>query len=184
MPRPLSWLPRLHDIRRSVAADNRSHYGRKDLEDLFGIQPTAAGQVLRLLPTVAVGTSQLAEREALAGLLDRVQAAEDPAALLEQLRSTPRPRPRRKIQFRTDLPTVTLASLPANLILETGRVEVRFETVEELAQIMFSLAQIMEFETDTFVGRYEPKPPSPPSPGRDDLRAMYEELERLEQARR
>jgi len=32
MPRPLSWLPRLHEISRSVANSVRSHYDRHDLQ--------------------------------------------------------------------------------------------------------------------------------------------------------
>ncbi|MDQ1450390.1 MAG: hypothetical protein QOK38_256 [Acidobacteriaceae bacterium] len=35
MPRPISWLPRLHEIRRSVVNSVRSHYDRNDLERLF-----------------------------------------------------------------------------------------------------------------------------------------------------
>jgi hypothetical protein len=35
MPRPLSWLPRLHEIDRSVANSVRSHYDRRDIERLF-----------------------------------------------------------------------------------------------------------------------------------------------------
>jgi len=39
MPRPLSWLPRLHVIRRTVANSVRSHYDRRELETLFELQP-------------------------------------------------------------------------------------------------------------------------------------------------
>ena len=42
MPRRLSWLPRLHEIRRSVGNSVRSHYDRRDLQTLFEFQPRAA----------------------------------------------------------------------------------------------------------------------------------------------
>lgn len=184
MPRPLSWLPRLPDIRRAVAKDNRSHFGRKDLEDLFGLQPRAAQLLLELLPTVPIGTAHLAEREALTEFLENVQAADDPGAFLEALRSTPKPKPRRRLQYRADLPVVTLASLPANLTLEAGRVEVRFETAEELAEAMFALAQVLYYEADAFVDRFELRPEPPPHPERDEIRRIFEELERMEAARR
>ena len=65
LPRTLSWLPRLHEIRRAVGNSVRSHYGRHDLEALFELQPRAAQQLLGLLPPVTVGTSRLVEAEAL-----------------------------------------------------------------------------------------------------------------------
>lgn len=180
MPRPLSWLPRLHEIRRSVANSTQSHYGRRDLEYLFGLQPRAAQEILKLLPTVSVGTSLLAEREALAQFLGEVHAADDPGALLATRRSIPQAKPKGKLRFRTDLPTVTLASLPRELTLEAGRVEVRFETMEELVQTLFSLAQILEFETDAFLNRFEPRPPAVPTPERDEVQRMFDELQERE----
>jgi hypothetical protein len=42
MPRPISWLTRLHEIRRAVASSVRSHYERKEIEALFQVQPRAA----------------------------------------------------------------------------------------------------------------------------------------------
>ena len=41
MPRPISWLPQLHAIERSVQNSVRSHYQRRDLEQLFSLQPRA-----------------------------------------------------------------------------------------------------------------------------------------------
>jgi hypothetical protein len=73
MPRPGSWLPRLHTISRSVANSVRSHYDRRDLEHLFELQPRAAQKLLEMLPTVEIGTSRLVDREVLAGFLDRVR---------------------------------------------------------------------------------------------------------------
>ena len=87
MARPLSWLPRLSDIRRAVANSARSHYGRRDLETLFELQPRAAQKLLEMLPTLQVGTSRLVDREVLAGFLDRVRDAEDTAELLERVRA-------------------------------------------------------------------------------------------------
>ncbi len=71
MPRPVSWLPRLHEIRRSVDTSVRSHYDRHDLQRLFELQPRAAQKLIEMLPAVTVGTSRLVEREALASFLER-----------------------------------------------------------------------------------------------------------------
>jgi hypothetical protein len=99
MPRALSWLPRLHEIRRSVENSSRSHYTRKELENLFQLQPRAAQKLLEILPTTAVGTSRLAEREALAHFLDQIHAAENPSAAMEAIRQQKRSVSHRKIRM-------------------------------------------------------------------------------------
>jgi hypothetical protein len=86
MPRPISWLPRLHEIARSVANSVRSHYDRRDLEQLFELQPRAAQKLLEMLPTVQVGTSGLVERETLGAFLERVRDSENTTELFEQIR--------------------------------------------------------------------------------------------------
>jgi hypothetical protein len=55
MPRPISWLPRIHQIRRTVAASVRSHYERKEIEALFEVQARTAQLLLEILPTMAIG---------------------------------------------------------------------------------------------------------------------------------
>jgi len=86
MPRPVSWLPRLHEISRAVANSVRSHYDRRDLEQLFELQPRAAQKLIEILPSVPIGTSRLVERSDLAHFLDRVRKTDDTAALFETLR--------------------------------------------------------------------------------------------------
>jgi hypothetical protein len=51
MPRPISWLPRLHLFRRAVETTVRSHYNRKDLDRPFEIQPRSAQLLYELLPS-------------------------------------------------------------------------------------------------------------------------------------
>jgi hypothetical protein len=86
MPRPVSWLPRLHEITRAVTGSARSHYDRRDLEKLFELQPRAAQKMLEMLPTVQVGTSRLVDREVLANFLEGVRDADNTETYLEQTR--------------------------------------------------------------------------------------------------
>jgi hypothetical protein len=55
MPRPVSWLTRLREIRRAVASSVRSHYERKEIEALFQVQPRAAQLLLEMREKVGVG---------------------------------------------------------------------------------------------------------------------------------
>ncbi len=157
MPRPISWLPRLHLIARSVANSVRSHYDRHDLETLFELQPRAAQKLLELLPTVRIGNSRLVDREVLAGFLDRVRVAEDTAKLFDEIRAEKAQVSRRKPRslVRRDLDPIGIASLPSSIRLEPGRIAVQFETVEQLAEAMYALARVLESEGEEFAVKFE-----------------------------
>ena len=148
MPRPISWLPRLHEITRTVTSSVRSHYDRRDIEKLFELQPRAAQELLKLLPSVQVGTSRLLDREVLADFLGRVRDTEDAASLLDTLReekaTISKRRPRSLV--RRDLDPVSITSLPDSMTVSQGRLEVTFETVEQLVECMLMLARVLEGE--------------------------------------
>ena len=153
MPRPLSWLPRLHEIRRAVAHSVRSHYTRQDLEGLFELQPRAAQKLIEMLPSTQLGSARLVERDELERFLAGVHEAEDVPAYLESVRAVrhrvSRRRPRSLV--RADLPRVELASLPDSIRLTPGRLEVSFRTIEELAEAMLTLARVLESDEDDLV---------------------------------
>lgn len=126
----------------------RSHLDRKDLEKLFELQPRAVQELLKLLPSVEVGTSRLLDREVLATFLCRVRDAEDTAALFDNLREKKAAVSKRRLRslVRRDLDPVSLSSLPNSMTLSRGRLEVNFETVEHLAECMLMLARVLESE--------------------------------------
>ena len=188
MPRPLSWLPRLAAIRRTVAGSPRSHYERRDLERLFEIQPRAAQKLLAALPTVRVGTSHLVERDALVALLDRVQQADDPATVLTSSRvrrGTPTGRTLRQL-VPDDRPHTTWETLPASLTLAPGEVRVTFASVEELAAALAALASLLDRELEAFAERFEPRAQEEPASmvECEDAEALLRELEWLEAVKR
>jgi len=182
MPRPISWLPRLHEITRSVANSVRSHYDRRDLEQLFELQPRAAQKLLELLPTVSVGTSRLVGREVLADFLERVREAEDVSGLLEQIRQEKSKSSRRKVRslVRRDFDPIDLDSLPESLALSRGRIEISFRTVEQLAQDLFKIAQVLTEDVEEFARRFEPEPPLSESGDAREVQELFAELERME----
>ena len=160
MARPVSWLPRLPALARTVDESVRSHYACSDLERLFEVQPRSAQMLMNNLPTVRIGKSLLVERAALAAFLGRLSAADDPARELASMRAAGQPpQVRRKLR---DLVQRDVAagesSLPPNVHLETGALAVTFTTVEELAAALWRLAQLLEEDLDGFALRYEPAP--------------------------
>jgi hypothetical protein len=158
MARPVSWLPRLAALVRSVSESVRSHYASGDLERLFEIQPRSAQMLMNLLPTVRIGKSLLVEREALAGFLTRLADAEDPAAELAAMRAGGKP-PTVRRKLRDLVPRdidAGLTELPPNVALEPGSLTVRFATVEELASSLWRLASLLQEDLEGFAARYEP----------------------------
>ncbi len=183
MSRPISWLPRLHEITRSVLHSVRSHYDRRDLERLFQLQPRAAQRLLELLPTTQIGTSRLVEHDALAAFLERVRVAPDTGGLFDVLRQereqagTASGRRARSI-VRRDLEPVTLDGLPDAITLAPGSLHVRFDTTEQLAEAMLLLARILESDGERFAQAYERKAPPRPDPTREDFRKLFAGLKR------
>ena len=160
MPRPISWLPRLNEITRTVTNSVRSHYDRRDIEKLFELQPRAAQELLKLLPSVQVGTSRLLDREVLASFLVRIRDTEDTVGIFDQMRAEKAEVSKRRLRslVRRDLDPVSISSLPDFMILSRGRLVVNFETVEQLAEGMLMLARVLESEGDQFVDAFEPTP--------------------------
>jgi hypothetical protein len=184
MPRPVSWLPRLHEIARSVVNSVRSHYDRRDLEKLFELQPRAAQKLLEMLPTVQVGTSSLVEREALSIFLERVRESENTTDLFELIRKEKAQTSRRKIRalVRRNLDPIDLTALPASISLNPGRLELRFETTEELCEAMLTLARVLQDEPEEFRRRYEKLPPFSEQGSIlvNEMDHLFEELDQLE----
>jgi hypothetical protein len=183
MPRPISWLPRLHEIARSVENSVRSHYDRRDLEILFELQPRAAQKLLEILPTIQVGTSRLIDREALKGFLERVRETEDTTNLFEIVRNEKIQASRQKVRslLRRDAEPVLVDALPSSLELTPGRLVVSFRTIEELAQNMYLLARAIESDGEELARRLEIREPARETiPERADFDGMMVELSELE----
>lgn len=186
MPRPISWLTRLPEIRRAVASSVRSHYERKEIESLFQVQPRAAQLLLEMLPTTAIGRSRLVERLALADFLDRIHKADDPSAELDLIRAGGGKVSSKKLRtlVRRDVEPLQLDSLPATIEIIPGQMIVSFRTIEDLAQAMYSLARAIETEGDELARRYEVREDiDDGSPNRSEFEAMLQELHNLEAIR-
>jgi hypothetical protein len=113
MARPVGWLGRLDSITKTVANSVRSHYDRADLAALFDLKERSMFALLSALPKVHVGRSVLVERASLLAFLERLRAADNPAAEIARLRTETPAAPRRKMrQFRRTEVAGTLDELP------------------------------------------------------------------------
>jgi hypothetical protein len=185
MARPIPWLPRLKEIRKSAAGSVRSHYTRRDLEELFQVQSRTASRLLETMNTVELNSSHLVEREELVKFLDRIDAAADVTAEMEKMREE-KTVSRRKLRFlnQRDVDPMSLYGIPNTLKLARGHLEINFTTMEELAATLVTLARVLEDDLDEFVRLYEPRQPTEhPDNSTEEVRQLFRELEEMETAR-
>jgi hypothetical protein len=182
MPRPVSWIPRLHEIRKAVGSSVRSHYERREIETLFQVQARTAQQLLEMLPTTVIGRARLVERQALAAFLDRLHEAEEPSAELEQIRRKGGTTIRKKIRtlIPRDTELLSVHSLPSNVEIERGRLTISFSKLEELAEAMYLVARVIEAEGDSLSEQFEVRPNPAIDAAEAEMIDMMRELEVLE----
>ncbi len=188
MPRPITWLPRLTEIRRSVKHSARSHYERKDIERLFELQPRAAQALVQgISPSAKVGRSSLLARADLEAFLDRIHEGADPASLLS-LRSEPVPRRRLRELVQVDRVQARLDEAPGNISFQPGELSISFSSMQELAGALLALAEILDNPEQfaEFEDRYVPRPPAADRGAADGaaVQKMFEELLVAEQEAR
>ena len=182
MSRPVSWLSRVHEIRRAVAGSTRSHYDRRDFESLFELQPRAAQKLLGSFPTVQIGTSLLVDRDILSLFMERLRDTDDVVGLLQGLKREKAPELRRKALslVRRNAEPASLASLPSSISLSRGKLEVTFKTVEHLAESLYALARVLESEGDAFVLAFDPEARMQEGEPDGGIPKMFSELDALE----
>jgi hypothetical protein len=189
MARPPSWLPRLAEIRRSVVNSKRTHYDRPALEQLFQMQPRAAGKLMKILPQVdALGRSRLVERGALARFLDAINDAEDATAAYSEQRTQGAKISRKKPRLLVRKELISegrLDNLPATTKLERGRLKVDFNSKMELLETLAIFLGAVENDEDEFIERFVLAPPGSAERERArqevrDARILFEELRQME----
>ena len=100
MSRPIKWSRDLHLIRERAGQARTETWGRKDLEDLFGVGRATAQMLMKAIAEIQpVGGAHFVERPSLLSFLDAIIAA---PLVVEGLRSRmleaeppPRPKPLR-----------------------------------------------------------------------------------------
>lgn len=168
MGRRVSWLKNLEQIRRTVAGSVRSHWSRRELEQLFGVQSRTAQGLVSLLPTVKVGPSLLVQREDLFSFLSRLYDSHDPAAELANIQAMTEEKgraPRVKTAIRAYNKTETVTgfdTLPGNVHLAPGELRITWTTTAAPAiEALLSIADLLQHDLETFERRYclpEPEP--------------------------
>jgi hypothetical protein len=76
--------------------------------------------------------------------------AEDVSSEIERIRSEKPKQVRKKLRYvvTNEVANSTVSSLPFNVVVERGRLEIRFSTLIELAESLHAVAQALDAEAD------------------------------------
>jgi hypothetical protein len=159
MARKTEWFHRLPEIRAQLEQLPSSLLDRAAIELLFQIRPRQATRILHRMGATLHGGALLIDRET---LIHRLQAIEQDANLVfeqgrrkrfeEQIEEARRQMRSRRIIISTEAAPANLEiqTLPEDIHLEPGRLEVRFRTPTELLQKLLLLAQTISEDWISF----------------------------------
>ena len=184
MARPVKWSRDLHPIRERARNARTETWGRKDVEDLFGVGRATAQMLMKAIGEIQpVGGAHFVERPSLLSFLDAMIAApsveEGLRARMLEAEPPPRPRPLR-VSLPVDLRSAMLPDLPPNIRLAPGRLEIEAPTAIAMLESLMTLALIMQNDLDRFQAAIEP-PSYPPEITDAEIRMHLEQLRKRQQ---
>ena len=147
MAKTVPWEHRAPELRDRVRDSATETWTRKDIMDLFEVRSTAAKRILRAVGRVhRLGTSYFVERQDLLALLEKTTRRQSVTAEFRRNLLAFEPPRRRPIPFALDdQHRVTRAEdLPANILLEPGRLEIRGRDRNDILGSLKLLISAME----------------------------------------
>lgn len=167
MPRKTEWVHRIPKALEVLRQSPAPLVDRRDLEELLEVSGRHAIRILHRLGAVEAGKNLFIAREDLIARLESILAGDDVrferrrlqkldrtlAELDRNLRARQVP-----VTARPDAQDMLFPSLPATVRLRPGRLEIDFETPEELLARLYELSQALvndygRFESMARTGR-------------------------------
>ena len=144
---------------RRAAREPRPFVDRATVEFLLGVGRRAQ-QILAPCITERVGTSGLADRDALIAHLRRLAEGDDGyyerhrrrnvAEILTQLKKDRLARPQLLVEASVQVMTQEFANLPAGVDLEPGRISVTFDQPQQALEKLLALAMAISNDFERF----------------------------------
>ena len=159
MPRKTEWIHRLGPALDLLRALPSPTIDRASLQKILDVSPRQALRILARLPSYRAGKSLLIGRLELISCLETLR--QDATAAFElrrrerldaQLQSLRRELAARRVRIAAppEVRSRLLGDLPATIQLAPGRLEIRFQHVEDLLRQLFELSQAMANDLDRF----------------------------------
>jgi hypothetical protein len=160
MPAKPAWYSRINEIIEELTALPRPFVDRATLEFLLGVGPRRAQQIMAPCISERLGSSALADREALISHLRRLAEGEDGyyerrrrhrvATILDQLHKERLERPRLLVEAPVRVLSQQLGNLPPGVRLEPGSITLRFDRPPEALEKLLALAMAISNDFASF----------------------------------
>jgi hypothetical protein len=155
MPFAPLWLSRIPDAVGQLEDLDRDAITRRDLEYLFGVSRALAAQLMHRFGAGRVGSQLVLDRAALIRTLKTLRRGRQAQAVTARRTAVVTALRRARLEaVHVAVPATVLqtdvAGLPAGVALGPGRIEVRFASVPEALQQLFTLAQAITNDYDRF----------------------------------
>jgi hypothetical protein len=160
VPAKPAWFTKLDEIIQELRTLSGPFVDRRTVELFLGVGPRRAQQIMAPCITEWVGTSGLADRDALIARLQRlaqgdeafyeIQRRRKVAASLERMRQERLNRPQLLVEAPVRVVDQLLEDLPAGVHIERGRITVEFDYPQEALEKLLALAMAISNDFDRF----------------------------------
>ncbi len=160
MPAKPAWFGKLPEVIQELRRLPRPFVDRAALEQLLGVGPRRAQQIMAPCITEWVGTSGLADRDALIARLERLARGDEAyyelrrrhrmAGALDRMRQERIERPQLLVEAPARVIEQELDNLPAGVRLERGRITVEFDNPQQALEKLLALAMSISNDFDRF----------------------------------
>ena len=169
----------LHPIWERARNARTETWGRKDIEELFGVGRATAQMLMKAIGEIQpVGGAHFVERPSLLSFLDAIVATpsieEDLRNRVLEAEPPPKPKPLR-VSLAGGLRSIMLPDLPPTIRLAPGRLEIEAPTVIAMLESLITLALTIQNDFDPFQDVIEP-PHGPSEIQDDELRELFGRL--------
>lgn len=160
MPQKPVWYRKLPSIIEGLRHHPHPYVDRSTLEFLLGIGRRRAQQIMAPCISSRVGSSGLADRDALIRRLEQIAAGEDAfyeierrrkvARLVGELRRDRLERPQLVVEAPVAIVNQEFETLPPGVRLEPGRITVEFQDPRQALERLLALAMAISNDFDRF----------------------------------
>jgi hypothetical protein len=158
MPRKAEWTHRLDDAIAQLRTLGHARIDRAALEELLGLSPRQALRILNRLGAQQAGKSLSMDRLELVGCLEAIRGGEAvrrEAARRDRVHEQLQAARRRHTAGRMSVPAPTgpsdFTNLAPGIRLTPGRLEITFQSGEELLGRLYELVQAATDDIDRFL---------------------------------
>lgn len=160
MPNFPAWYGKIPEILGQLELFPAPFLDRRALQNLIGVSPRRAQQIISQLPSSTAGNSRLISRQDLQSWLSSLSVQPLPAKriasrllLTQQVHTWHKALLHPPLQIPAPAQPSEISELPSAISLSSGSVSLSFQSTQELLSHLLCLARAIELDPDSFSSR-------------------------------